>query len=732
MTADFRRSQILIPATVFLTVGGLFAALWGVVSDQTRTEVGLRTRLTADQIASVLEKQLDVCFRITRRLQDEWESGLIPTQAIFEQRAGSVLRYFPSITAIDVLDESNVVKWSVPTGERATGLAPLNRGTVRFDLKTGTIIEDPIRVSKALTFPDGSVRIVAFLPLKSGGATTLCVLLGASTLIEESLAGSRNGNFTYLVYDDGVPIYRSPPGDDEPESVYCHSRPLAVGNRNWIVGVAPLSSPLETVLDLGTDMVLICGLLTAGSMAFVSARLLSSQRRLRENEERLATISEHIPAVVYSHETVRGTPGELLYLGPGLESIIGPRNAARVRMRFATLFDLLHPDDQKNVIAAATAGAATGETADCEARLRTDDGSYRWIRALGRPQIMDHERTRWHVLLVDITEHRRAAEALHESRERYRALVESSPVGVMIHRDMVFQFVNPAAVKLLGYERAEDLIGKEIFVVIPPGSHDVVKQRIARASPDGEPLRFRDERLVRRDGTEIDAEIIASRINFEGRNVQQTLVLDITEQRQAERRQRLLMQELDHRVKNNLASVLALFDQTAASTNDFGEFRTKFSNRVKAMARTHEILAKNGWSGADLHDIIRLSVAPHTVDEAGRVGIEGSSLVVCPRSALPIGLALHELATNALKHGSLSVPNGRVAICTTAEDECIVLRWTESGGPPAAELSAMGTGLRLVRGLVEFELGGTAVFKFDPQGLVCTLRINHAVLTGRS
>lgn len=733
MPVGFGRSRILIPATVGITVGGLFLALWGVVNDRTRTEVRIRSTLTAAQVTDRLKKEVGFCIRLLHGFQAEWDSGLIPSQTVFAQRASALRTYFPSIAAIEVLNEANSIMWREPDRHGTVWLAPAlaTRPRPRTD-SAQSADQDALLISPALQFGNETVGVAAFLPVHGGGASSLRVSLIVTGLIKDSLLGSGHGDFAYVVYDEGRRIYPAAPSGTLLSQTYSYSHPLVLANRTWVVGVAPLPTSMEAMLNLGTNLVLAIGIVVAGCMTFVSARLLSSQQRLRDNEERLRAITEHIPGVVYSYETAPGKPRTLIYLGPNLDSLIGPLNAARVSERFDTLFELVHPEDRQRVSETAADGSATGGLVDCEARLLTDDGSYRWIRSLSRPTPIDHGRTRWHMVLIDLTEHRRTIDALRESEERYRVLVESSPVGVLIHRDSVFLFVNPAALRLLGYERAEELVDREIFEIIPVGAHDVVKQRLAQTGQEQEPLRFTNERLVRRDGTEIDVEIIASNINYGGSTARQTLVLDTTEQRQAERRQRLLMQELDHRVKNNLAAVLALLDQTAASTNDFGIFRVKFSNRIKAMARTHEILAASGWSGAELSDIMRLSVTPHVVDESDRVRFVGTSVVVSPRSALPLGLAFHELATNALKHGSLSVPNGRVEIRSTPEDDCIVLRWTESGGPPAREPEVLGTGLRLVRGLVEFELGGAAAFEFGPQGLVCTVRIEAAVLTERS
>ncbi|GEM_PF-2110790 len=726
MPVDPERSRYLIPATVFLTVGGLFAALWTAANDQAASEIRLRTGLSIEQVANHIERNTEVCLRVIGQFCDDWRLGLIPNQTVFEQRASSIIRYFPSISAIHSLDESGLIEWGVPVGQKLLWLTPSIKHLTN---QPESHEEAPVRVTPALRFNGDAVGIVAYFPLHTDHTSSLRVSLLVSTIFEEAIHPGQIDDFSYVIIDEGRPIYQTMLDSDISRSRYYNVRMIRVGDRQWQIGAAPRHGPMDSLRSLGRNLVLVFGLLVAAGMAFVSSRLLSSRRRLRENEERLRAVAEHIPGVVYSYETGPGRLRSLIYLGPGLDSIIGPRMAAKVEANFDTLFELLHPDDRVVVAESALRGSTTGETIDCEARLMTDDGSYRWVRSLSRALIVDRDRTRWHVVLIDISEHRRTVDALRESEERYRLLVESSPVGVMIHSNMVYQFVNPAVIRLLGYDRAEDLIGKSIEVVIPPEDVPMVRDRVRRLESECEPIRYSDERLRRRDGTDVDVEIIVSTINFGGGIARQVLVLDTTEQRQAEQRQRLLMQELDHRVKNNLASVLALLDQTAASTSHIDEFRAKFANRIKAMARTHEMLARTKWSGVRLFNIIQVSLAPHIVEESDRIRIDGPSLLVRPRSAMPIGLALHELATNALKYGSLSNPDGRIDIRWRRENSMVAIEWSESGGPPTRLPDEFGMGLHLVRGLVEFELGGNARFDFESGSLVCTLRIDAETLT---
>ena len=211
---------------------------------------------------------------------------------------------------------------------------------------------------------------------------------------------------------------------------------------------------------------------------------------------------------------------------------------------------------------------------------------------------------------------------------------------------------------------------------------------------------------------------------------------DVTERRRAEQRLRLAVGELNHRVKNTLVAVQSIAAQTLrAPPGGAGsiplEAKATFEARLLALSRSHDVLTREGWTGVELGEVVALALAPHGTSGGGapRHVALGPSLRVPPRFAVPLGVALHELATNAARHGALKVPTGRVEVSwkldpppREGEPPVLTLRWVESGGPPVAGPPAQrGFGTRLLeRGLAR-ELGGTVQLHFLPEGVVCEM-----------
>lgn len=190
---------------------------------------------------------------------------------------------------------------------------------------------------------------------------------------------------------------------------------------------------------------------------------------------------------------------------------------------------------------------------------------------------------------------------------------------------------------------------------------------------------------------------------------------DITESVKAEERRRLLVRELDHRVKNNLATVQALVSQTAREGGDAAEFRAVFLKRLHALSRAHDLLTRSNWEVTDLAELAGLTVAPY----GERVRVEGPPVRLSPNAALTLNLAVHELATNAAKYGALSNDDGRVAMTWTLGDAALDLRWVETGGPPVSPPERRGFGSRLLARGVANELGGSVDLEFAPEGVRC-------------
>jgi two-component sensor histidine kinase len=206
------------------------------------------------------------------------------------------------------------------------------------------------------------------------------------------------------------------------------------------------------------------------------------------------------------------------------------------------------------------------------------------------------------------------------------------------------------------------------------------------------------------------------------------VVQDVTERKRAEERRALLVNELNHRVKNTLAVVQSLAAQTARGAPDLSAFAAAFQRRILALARAHDLLTREDWTGAPLREAVRAGLAPLALD-AGRVdlsGCDGADVVLPPGAAVTLAMAVHELAANALRHGALSVPQGRVSIAckTAAEGGAQIVDWVERGGPPVAGPPARrGFGLRLLERGLAAQAGVAADLGFEPEGLRCTLRL---------
>ncbi|HEY8571564.1 PAS domain-containing sensor histidine kinase [Phenylobacterium sp.] len=193
---------------------------------------------------------------------------------------------------------------------------------------------------------------------------------------------------------------------------------------------------------------------------------------------------------------------------------------------------------------------------------------------------------------------------------------------------------------------------------------------------------------------------------------------DVTERKRDEVRQRLLIHELNHRVKNTLASIQSIASQTLRNAGSLEQAREDFESRLLALSRTHDILTRQTWEGADLGEIVAGAAEPYGAE---RVRISGPPAHLPPQTAVSIAMALHELATNAAKYGALSTPGGHVDIAWTFEAGDLRLVWREVGGPPVAPPTRRGFGARLIeRGLAR-ELNGGAAIEYAPTGVVCTI-----------
>jgi PAS domain S-box-containing protein len=324
------------------------------------------------------------------------------------------------------------------------------------------------------------------------------------------------------------------------------------------------------------------------------------------------------------------------------------------------------------------------------------------------------------------TSRRAALEALRESEERLRAVFNSSAVGVAILTpDARFIEANDAFSEISGYS-GEELRSRDSASLTHPDDCASMQAHIDKLLAGSASSFVIEKRYRRKDGSTIWVQNSVSLTHDDaGRPLHLVkLVQNITERKTAEKRQRLLVDELNHRVKNTLATVQSFAVQTLRSAPSIAEGRKAFEARLIALSKTHDVLTRQHWEGADVREVIDQAIAAYRGQSgAGRFRIDGPELILQPKAALALSLALHELATNAAKYGALSNHTGGIDIewKVTPQPRRFRLRWAETGGPKVEPPGRRGFGSRLVERGLSQDLAGDVRLDFATDGVMCSI-----------
>jgi two-component sensor histidine kinase len=208
------------------------------------------------------------------------------------------------------------------------------------------------------------------------------------------------------------------------------------------------------------------------------------------------------------------------------------------------------------------------------------------------------------------------------------------------------------------------------------------------------------------------------------REGEQRLRLALDNEKRAAEHQRLLIDELNHRVKNTLATVQSISAQTLRTAENTGEASEALERRLLALSRAHDVLTRESWEGANLSDVIEQALAPFWSDAEDRLSVRGQDVRLTPRMALALAMALQELATNAVKYGALSNKSGTVQVSWAVQNggpPRLQLVWEEAGGPPVQAPTRRGFGSRLIERSLAQDLDGRVEIAFAPTGVVCTV-----------
>jgi PAS domain S-box-containing protein len=392
---------------------------------------------------------------------------------------------------------------------------------------------------------------------------------------------------------------------------------------------------------------------------------------------------------------------------------------------------LVHPDDLPaltDAVRAAMDPAGDGAINREYRILRHDDGALRWIETFGRAFFRNGRCVRFVGVVSDVTERKEAAARVALREATMAMAIDAANVGT-------WDF-DPRGQALLWSERCSAMFGvgsglpvtlEDFFEALHVADREAAQAAFQRALDPAirEDFDVEFRTVSREDGAE--RWIAAKGRGFFDEAGQPERVVgatvDITERKRAELHLRLLVNELNHRVKNSLATIQAIAGQTFHAARSLPQAQEAFTARILALAEAHDLLTRENWEGADLSDVLGRLQALHGAP--GRFTLTGPPVRLTPRMALSLSMALHELATNAVKYGALSIPAGHVRIDWTVTAGTggprLALAWVEAGGPPVSPPTRRGFGSRLIERGLASELSGEAHIDFQPDGVVCRI-----------
>jgi PAS domain S-box-containing protein len=392
---------------------------------------------------------------------------------------------------------------------------------------------------------------------------------------------------------------------------------------------------------------------------------------------------------------------------------------------------LMHPDDLTTVqaaVAAATDPAGSGAI-NLEYRIyRGTDGALRWVEVSGRAFFRRERCVRFVGVVCDVTERREALEQQLRQDETLRLAVDAADVGAWDF-DLVRDELSwsPGCYALFGVPHGDPVSLEMFYPLVHPDDRPRVREAMQLALDPDLRADYAIEFRAIHPGDGAERWIAVQGKTFFGDDGQPLrfvgAVVNVTERKRAELHLRLLVNELNHRVKNSLATIQALANQSFTDGRSLEEAKAAFSSRIVTLSEAHDLLTRENWEGADLHDVTMRLASLH--GGVGRFTLNGPAMRLSPKTALSLSMALHELATNAVKYGALSTPGGRVDIVWTqigpSSAARLALTWTERDGPPVTPPESRGFGSRLIERGLAAELSGSADIDFHPAGVVCRI-----------
>lgn len=459
----------------------------------------------------------------------------------------------------------------------------------------------------------------------------------------------------------------------------------------------------------------------------VEEELRANQERERERAAELQAIMESVPAAIWiardpDCRTITGNRAsyELLNLSPDANSSLSAPAEERpdnfeVRLNGRTL-----AADELPVQRAARGEEIRG----FEEEIRYANGQSRFMIGNATPLRDEEGRPTGAVAaFVDITDRREAEVNLVNSEQRLQMALEAGGMGAW-----EWELTSNKVIWSPGLEAIHGLptgtFGGTIEDFkrdIHPDDVEAVEAAIGTAARERKPYHTTYRALLP-DGTLRWLEAFGRCVEDTDGSLKKLIgiCMDITQRKEAEAQREILIAELSHRVKNTLATVVSIARQSFSKESDARQAYQSFEARIRALAQTHGRLAEAQWSGVSLKTIVDDELAPYRNEKVENVRLNGPSISLPPKQALALGLAFHELATNAAKYGSFSVKEGRVEVSWEVERDRLHIEWTERGGPEVTPPTKTGFGRLLLERVLAIDLNGTAEISYGREGVRCS------------
>ncbi|MDB5363310.1 MAG: chemotaxis protein CheR [Rhodospirillales bacterium] len=313
----------------------------------------------------------------------------------------------------------------------------------------------------------------------------------------------------------------------------------------------------------------------------------------------------------------------------------------------------------------------------------------------------------------------RKIEALDEANSDLKNLFESTQIAtVFLDRHLVIRSFTPAVTEIFNLIPSD--CGRPLTDIASRLDAVNLRRELQAVLQSRQPV---ERRLTADDGVRhYVMRLLPYRASDDSIDGLLVTFIDITSIVASEAHQRLLIAELNHRVRNMLAVVIGIATKTIAQTPELQPFAETFLGRLHALAGAYEPLSRVDWGHVPLRDIVMPQIEPHLKDPE-QARIEGPQILLHPKAALALGLVIHELSINAAKHGALSLPDGTVAVEWRRDDGVMVLEWRETGGPPVKQPRHRGFGSELIERAVNYEMDGETSIEFAPDGVKVLVKV---------